>query len=169
MVEMAASDLCNIEIIQGRCAHCSARRFQVLGASVEADEHGPSIPCQPVGLRVIRGFASLLGLFLGSRIHGPAGRGGGIARGAVSFRSRTSRTPSRTKPPGAVWGRGGLPLPWPFWCSAERKCWHCRTGHTKIQTTTTQNNHTEPQRIHGNTRRSSTARFRPICSTLKSK
>ena len=50
-----------------------------------------------------------------------------------------------------MWGRGGLPIPWPFWSSAEQKFWHCRTGHAKIHTTTTQNKHTEPQRIHGNT------------------
>ena len=61
-------------------------------------------------------------------------------------------------------GCGWLALPWPFWCSAERKCWHCRTGHTKIHTTTTQNNHTEPQRIHRNT---STKLDRMISSYLQ--
>ena len=79
----------NIEIIQGCCAHCSARCFQVLGVPVKADEHRPSIPCRPVGLRAIQGFTCLLGLFLGSHIHGPAGWGGGIAHGAISFRSRS--------------------------------------------------------------------------------
>ena len=53
----------NKDTIHGRCAHRSARCFQVLGASVEAEEHGASIPCLPGGLRAFQGFASLLGPF----------------------------------------------------------------------------------------------------------
>ena len=68
MVELAASDLCNIRDHSRARAHCSARRFQVYGASVDADEHGLSTPSQPVGLRAIRGFTWLLGLCLGLRV-----------------------------------------------------------------------------------------------------
>ena len=65
MVELAASDLCNIRDHSESRAQCSARRFQVHGVSVDADEHRLLTPCQPVGLCVIWGFAWLLGLCLG--------------------------------------------------------------------------------------------------------
>ena len=68
MVELAASDLCNIRDHSESRAQCSARCFQVHGVSVDADEHRLLTPCQPVGLRTIRGFTWLLGLCWGLRV-----------------------------------------------------------------------------------------------------
>ena len=48
-------------------------------------------------------------------------------------------------------GRGWLPLPWPFWCSAERKCCTLQDGTYEDTAVYSVIQHPEPPIIHGNT------------------
>ena len=137
----------NKDTIHGRCAHRSARCFQVLGASARAEEHGASIPCLPGGLRAFQGFASLLGLCClqqrtRMQVHseGLKDRVGHQARGAKGLPSRSTGA-WRCSQSRAYWfknppknnGRESATAKPPFshyffnWAAGMLK-WCCRSG-----------------------------------------